>query len=364
MSSPRNLIIQEAEETHHSKEYLNDILAYYDKLYNQGLPVIYSIHHLCLLMGDLDKKVPKIITSRNSNYATFKIKKRSGGKREISAPFVPLRNIQQWIYQNILSKVPIHPSAYGFVKHKSIMDNAKVHVNQDFILNIDLLDFFTSIPEKRVYGIFKSLGYHPNLAVYLAKACTKNLVKEIDIEVLDWLNQAPFHQNNSVLPQGAPTSPQLSNLVCRRLDKRLNNYAVKNGCKYSRYADDITFSGSEVNNIKLGVIFRIINDEQFNVNLDKVKFFHKSSNRKIITGLIVSDKIRIPKKFKREIARHLHFTTMNGTQNHIQHLRQYHNFDKVNYRDWLYGKICYIKMIEPDFGLKLMTKFKSIDWGI
>jgi len=357
MSSPRNLIIQEAEENHHSKEYLDDILAYYDKLYSQGLPVIYSLPHLCMLMRDINRKVPKIISSRNSYYATFKIKKRSGGKREISAPFVPLRDIQQWIYQNILSKVPIHPSAYGFVKDKSIVDNAKVHLNQQFIINIDLLDFFPSIPEKRVYGIFKSLGYHPNLAVYLARACTK------EVEVFDLLNPKIL-RDNSVLPQGAPTSPQLSNLVCRRLDKRLNNYAVKNGYKYSRYADDITFSGNEVNTLKLDVIFKIINNEEFIVNLDKVKFFYKSSNRKIITGLIVSDKIRIPKKFKREVARHLHFTEIHGPQNHIQHLQQQHNFDKVNYRDWLFGKICYIKMVEPDYGLELLNRFKSIDWGI
>ena len=125
-----------------------------------------------MLVGVKYSLIQEILKDRESYYENYEIKKRKGGTRQISSPHGALKKIQTWIYEKILSPLPLSDNAFGFCPNRSIADNARVHVGQDFILNIDLLTFFDTIPEQRVYGIFKSLGYHANLAVDLAKLCT------------------------------------------------------------------------------------------------------------------------------------------------------------------------------------------------
>jgi RNA-directed DNA polymerase len=380
MSSPRILLKNVAKEENHSDEFVDEILSYSDKLEEAGLPVIFSLLHFSMLMGTTSNAILKIIGSRRYYYKKYEIKKRKGGVREISSPYTSLKVIQKWIDENILTKVVIHPSAYGFCTGRSIVDNAKEHLDQDFILNIDLLNFFDTIPEKRIYGIFRSLGYHSNLSVFLAKLCTVELEdEEVSMptyEIEDFFvdgelsNLAPEaigsvkRIKTPVLPQGAPTSPRLANIVCRRLDKRLSCYALKNGFRYTRYADDITFSGKGATLAKISIIEKIVKEEQFEINKNKIKLFDQKSNKRIVTGLLVSDNIRIPRKFKKEVERHLFFCRKYGVQGHTNFLAKKHNYSKSFYREWLLGKICFIKMVESDYGRKLLSYFNSIDWGI
>ena len=225
------------------------------------------------------------------------------------------------------------------------------------------MKFFDTITESRVYGIFHSLGYHSNLAVDLAKLCTAYLNPNY-INSFDEVTKIKLQNitNKAVLPQGAPTSPALSNIVARRLDKRLWGYAKNNNLQYSRYADDITFSGKGEKTIKISILSKIIQEEGFEINKSKIRYYEKSSNKHIVTGLIVSDKIKIPKNFKKEIERHLYFCLKYGVEDHLKFLEKKTGNRKGFFKEWIRGKICFIKMVEPEEGEKLFAKYNLINW--
>ena len=352
-----------AKEEGHSDEFIKETLEYAEHLEAKNLPVIFSTLHLSMLIGIEFHVMNNIIKNRCTFYKSYEIKKRKGGTRQISSPHRTLKIIQQWINKNILQCIPIDEQAYGFCPKKSIVDNAKKHLNHDYILNIDLLKFFDTITEERVYGIFKSLGYHSNLAVDLAKLCTSYLNEDY-INSFDEIVRDKFKKiiNKAVLPQGAPTSPTLSNIIARRLDKRLFGYAKNNNLQYSRYADDITFSGNGEKSIKISVISKIIQEENFEINKSKIRFFGKSSNKHIVTGLIVSEQVKIPNSFKNEIKRHLYFCLKFGVENHLKYLEEKTGSRKGYFKEWIRGKICFINMVEPEEGKKLFEKYNSINW--
>ncbi len=154
-------------------------------------------------------------------YRTFTIYKRSGKLREISEPLPSLKEIQKWILENILEKCSLHIAAKAYIKGKSIKDNARFHRNQRRVLAVDINDFFHSIDIDRVFKLFVSLGYAPMVSALLAHLCCLK----------------------RRLPQGAPTSPAISNIISYSLDDKLYAYAREMGFRYTRYADDITVSG-------------------------------------------------------------------------------------------------------------------------
>jgi RNA-directed DNA polymerase len=249
---------------------------YRDKLEERNLPVFYSINHLCLAASvNVDRTFKICESDRIKSYKRFKLTKKRGGYRVIQSPISELKYLQRWILINILSKIESHKSSCGFDKGKSIAQNANVHVGARAILKMDLKRFYDTINEKRVYGIFKAMGYHSNLSVSLAKICTvnpdDNLINSFKIgedEIKDFI----LNRDEGLLPQGAPTSPKISNLIARSLDRRLSGLAEKNNLKYSRYADDLTFSGniSELKAIKK-TVKHIIKDEHFFVNNSKTR---------------------------------------------------------------------------------------------
>ncbi|MFR6383130.1 MAG: reverse transcriptase family protein [Odoribacter splanchnicus] len=302
----------------------------------------------------------KILENREYYYKYYLIKKKRGGFRRIIAPYKQLKELQRWIKENIIDQVDINQFATGFVKDKSIYHNAKIHEDANVILNIDLKNFFESITEKRVYGLFKSLGYAHNLAVDLAKICTSPIcdekLDELDESALPYFQDIQM-QFESILIQGSPSSPAISNLICRRLDRRLSKLANSTGANSSRYADDITFSGSEDNIPKVSLIKRIIEGEGFSINWEKVKR-HKKGQRQIVTGLLVDNEIRVPKKYKKDIYRHLHFCEKWGSRSHFEKINPGKGYGK----QWLLGRIMYVNSIEPTEAKKMMALVKQIDW--
>lgn len=362
MDFPRNLYITNAKLEGHSQSFVNDTLTYADNLIGKNLPVIFSLKHFAVLLNIDFESIMKIIRHRNYHYAYYLIKKRSGGKRRIIAPYQDIKYIQNWIKVHILDKVQPSNFATAYVKGKSILVNAKTHSDNDIILNIDLKNFFESITEKRVYGIFKSLGYHPNLSVELARLCTVKISQNI-FNALPDLEQSYFSEllnlNDAVLVQGAPTSPSLSNLICRRLDKRLSGLSNKNNCSFSRYADDITFSG-QINGLPdFRTIKRIVEDEDFEINYKKISK-RKKGQRQIVTGLLVNGEVRIPKWYKKEIYRHLHFCKKYGAQSHFDRIAP----DKGYRKEWIIGKIMYVNSIEPKEAKKMLKIVNEIEWEI
>ncbi len=246
MSFSRKKYKQEAKALGHSPDFIKETLEYAQILQDQELPVIFSTRHLSFIFALDWEYLRKLVNSdRSYSYKFYEIQKRKGGYRQISVPFRNLKQIQQWINTHILSKAAVAKEATGFIKQRSIKDNALPHVGKKVILNIDLLKFFDTITEKRVYYVFKNLGYHPNLAVDLAKLTTVTMQEEY-FDTFSPFNKKLFQhiidKNIAVLPQGAPTSPALSNLVAKELDRKMVELALRHNCVYTRYADDMTLS--------------------------------------------------------------------------------------------------------------------------
>mgnify|MGYP006424314441 CR=1 FL=1 len=362
MDFPRNLFIENAKREGHSEEYLTNTLEYIDSLKEKNLPVIFSLRHFSILVGVDFDEIKRIIKNRRYHYSFYLIKKKKNGYRKIVSPHTPIKFLQDWIKINILDKIDIHPSATGFVKGKSILNNAKAHENSDVILNLDLENFFESITERRVYGIFASLGYCKNLCVEFAKICTVKIAKD-KYEKLSELEQEYFEDlyksKESVLVQGASTSPCLSNLICKRLDYRLSALANKNGINYSRYADDITFSGIEDNLPSISLLRKIIKEEDLSINWNKYGKY-KKGQKQLVTGLLIDNKVRVPKKFKKEIYRHLYFCKKYGALSHFNRIAP----GKGYRREWILGKILYVNSIEPDEAKKMFELVKQINWEV
>jgi retron-type reverse transcriptase len=170
---------------------------YVDLLLEKNTPIILNPEHLSKLLGIRLEIIQRIVYSANSFYYNFKIPKKSGGFREISTPYPVLISAQKWIFENILTRIAINKCATGFVRNKSIIDNVKCHLDTNELLKMDIVDFFPSITFERIMSIFINLDYPKSLAYYLTSLCC-----------LD-----------GKLPQGAPTSPILSNIIAKRLCK-------------------------------------------------------------------------------------------------------------------------------------------------
>ncbi|WP_267403537.1 MULTISPECIES: reverse transcriptase family protein [unclassified Chryseobacterium] len=356
--------IRVARLRNHSDEFINSSIKYANNLLSKNLPVIFSLKHFSILLNMEYSELIQIITIRNSLYKFYQIKKKNGrGYRQIVVPYSNIRYIQNFIKTEILDKIIINEHATGFVKGKSILDNARAHKNQEEILNVDLFKFFDSITERRIYGIFKSLGYAKNLALDFAKLTTVKLPEEYLNTFKDQefkLYREIVKANDCVLPQGAPTSPILSNLVANRLDFRLSRLANKLGVNYSRYADDITFSGNYDETPTFKLLSKIIIDEGFRINWKKAKI-SKKGRLQLVTGLTVSNDVHVHRKFKKEVKKHIYGCLNFGVESHIHYIQK---GDVRFYKEWLLGKIYYINSIEPEYAKKLFEDYKKIIWLI
>lgn len=277
------------------------------------------------LLGVEVNRLEEILNNVSGHYQEFWMRKRSRGYRMISAPDKDLQAIQSTIYSRILSSVTIvHPAAVGFRCGRSVVDNAAPHLGKRYVLKMDIHDFFGSIRSPRVRQTFKKIGYPENVSKVLGALCC-------------------LHRH---LPQGAPTSPALSNIVGYEMDRKLAALAAEYGVTYTRYADDLTFSGDVFPKEQIiPQVKRIIRDEKFEPNHKKTHFMNQSS-RKIITGVSVASgvKLTIPKSKKREIRKNVYFILTKGL---AEHQRRIGSHDPA-YLKRLIGMLCYWRAIEPD----------------
>jgi len=231
--------------------------------------------------------------SNKQHYVRFKIAKKTGGFREISAPKPELKRLQYWILENILNKVEVHNKAHGFVNKRSIVSNAKLHINKSVVINCDLENFFPTLNYARVKGLFKSLGYSSEVATILAILTTEAEQKEL---LLDG-EKLYLYTGNRYLPQGSPASPMITNLICKKLDKRMEGISKNLGFAYSRYADDMTFSSFEYDNINKMIhwIKKITKEEGFTLHPKKTRIMKKGARHEV-TGIVVNEKLSINRK--------------------------------------------------------------------
>ena len=332
--------LQKAYETGYISEEDKALIEEYNqRLTQNGVPIIYNLRHLRLLLGIRKGAQERLFgEKRNESYRTFQIPKKSGGTRTIEAPSDELKKIQLWIKENILDKFNPSQHAKGFKKGVSIYDNALPHVGKELVINIDLKDFFPSIKYSEIYKIFKYIGYTDGVSKLLTKLCTNP---------------------KNVLPQGSPASPSLSNLVSLKLDKRLSQLAYKIGADYTRYADDITFSGEASISQYVDLICKIIYEEKYEVNEDKFRLQYRFQ-RQEVTGLVVNTKVSVSEKLISEIENAIYYCTKYGVINHMARVK----IDKGFYKEHLYGIAYFVKMVDKVKGEKYLSQLDKIDWPI
>jgi retron-type reverse transcriptase len=237
------------------------------------------------------------------HYVRYTVPKRSGGRRIILAPKRELKSLQRRALADLVGKIPVAPAAHGFVPGRSITTNARPHVGKRVVIRLDLQDFFPSITFPRVRGVFIAHGYSYAVASTLALLCTEYDREPFDREGERFhISVGPRH-----LVQGAPTSPALANLVAWRLDRRLTGLAAKYDFSYTRYADDLTFSGNDpaVAGRLITNVRRIVADERFTLNDAKTRVARRA-RRQVVTGLVVNDQVATPRQLRRRLRAILH----------------------------------------------------------
>jgi len=292
-------------------------------------------------------------------YTRFIIKKRSGDSRTIHAPKDELKALQRTLNLIFQALYDIHPSATGFVWGKSIVNNANLHFGKYYVFNIDLSDFFPSITQ---YQIFKRLQSPPfnlnkensrlDLATLIADLCChENVIKRC-------VNGEWTKIKKSVLPQGAPTSPTLSNFICNKLDLSLNELANKFGLIYSRYADDITFSSfhniyHQDGDFKKELYF-IVSKQSFTINERKTRL-QTNHYRQEVTGLIVNEKVNVPSRYLKKLRMWLYLWEHYGYDKATEYFIPHYLKEKKNLKEKLPqmdtvidGKLNYLKMVKGE----------------
>ena len=311
---------------------------YVQRLTANNVPIIYNLRHLRKLLDIKKTSQNKYFgIERFSSYKTFYIPKKSGGFRKIEAPTQKLELIQNWIKCNILEKFNVSANATGFKKGTSIVDNATCHCNKKYILNMDVQNFFPSIKYSKIFRLFNYIGYNNEVCHLLTQLCTNC---------------------DNVLPQGAPTSPIISNLVNIKLDKRLSNFAKTIGGDYTRYADDITISSNTNLSKYVPVIKDILKDEGYITNNKKTRITN-SGQKQEVTGLTVNKKVSVDKKIKKELNQAIYFINKYGLLDHMKRI----NCDKAKYKEHLFGLAYFVKMVEPSIGIRYLQELNNLNWA-
>lgn len=294
------------------------------------LPVVFNSEHLARKMRMGHGLLCRMAFNASDFYSRFEIPKKNGTPRAIAAPQPPLQRAQTWILKRILSKIKPHRYATAFIAGRSILDNARPHTGRPIVIRMDLKDFFSSITFRDVRGVFEKMGYPYRTAAILANLCTLE----------------------GRLPQGAPTSPAISNLVALSMDKRFDGLRRKLKFRYSRYADDLAFSSLDPRLSQLIPFFKqIIQEEGYVVNEDKTRIM-RQGHRQSLTGLVLNVKPNLPRQQARLLRAMAHRMATQGA-GAVEIARSAN--PESDPENVLRGHLSFYKMVSPPKGTQLMA---------
>lgn len=365
LTTENKKFIQSAFRDMHNKKDLLSLLNYVKPFVYGPKTRPFGLHHLNYHYN------PK---NDNNRYRSFEVAKKSGGTRIINTPSLGLKSIQKCL--NIIFQVvcDLNPAATGFVPGKSIVDNARVHAGSNYVFNIDLRDFFSSIDQARIWGRFQHPPFNLDrktnrikIASILASLCCHKFEVERQDQEGNWILV-----EKNVLPQGAPTSPVIANIICQQLDFYLSSVAKRFGLRYTRYADDITFSSMHNVYHKHGEflkeIYRIIDLQNFHINRAKVRL-QKIGYRQEVTGLTVNMKPNVNNRYVKQLRMFLFYWENYGYNSANNIFKKYYKQDKgyvkgvKELNNVLQGKLHFLKMIkglENDTYSKLKKRYENL----
>jgi len=236
--------------------------------------------------------------------------------------------------RHITRKFRPHDHSHGFVRGRSALTNAEPHVGTAVILKLDLLDFFGNVDRRAAYRAFRFAGYSRAVSHLLT-----------DLAILD-----------GVLPQGAPTSPDLANLAAYRMDVRLTKFAENNALAYTRYADDLTFSGSFTPLAQRAIEF-IIRDEGFSPNEKKLRYLLRDQ-RQSVTGITVNEKLNWPRTRRRWLRQEVYYVGRFGLDAHLGA----RGVEKSRYKEFIYGHVYALHAVRPDEADNHLKELDRVEW--
>ncbi|WP_215754551.1 reverse transcriptase family protein [Acetobacter sp. P5B1] len=352
-----------------SAEAISDFLDSY-----ATLPPILTLGHLAARTGIPYYKLRKIVVGqRTLEYQYFWIRKRSGGRRLISVPEPDLMHIQRWIAGHLLARQPVHRASAAFRPKASISKCARQHCEARWLIKLDISGFFGSISEIQVYRVFRRMGYAPLVAFELARLCTHAPANSKRYQQdSKWLvrkcESRKFYTQWGIgyLPQGAPSSPMLSNLIMVEADKKIAKLATNQGLTYTRYSDDITFSTTRgYDRERAKKIVRdttaILRRMGLAVNDKKTRII-PPGGRKIVLGLLVDGSHpKLTRDFRDRLRQHLYYLQKFGPEAH----QLERGFDTVSglYRH-VRGLIDFAKSIDANYAARVQKKFEAIKWSL
>ena len=334
-----SLFSKRALEEGHSQQFVDECLKYKAALDAKNMPVIFDVRHLSNLIGWTVNGLHYVLYYKDEHYKTYEIRKKyeENKTRTITAPSATLKQAQWWVYRNLLIRDDrISLYAQGFMGRRSVKTNAIPHEGAFWLLSLDLNDFFDNVYANRVYAYFESLGYEKEICWALTAICTYK----------------------GHLPQGAPTSPYLSNLLTKKMDDEIAQYCNANGFVYSRYADDITISSKDWNKVpSIDEVRKIVESNGHRLNHKKTRLSHKGQKMEV-TGLTVGNGVHVSKAYRNEILRELHFCERFTPAVHSK--TKYP--DKMFYKEWLLGRIQFVRSVDEATGNKMLERFNNLNW--
>jgi len=316
---------------------LRDLATDEEQLARYNLPLWRTEEDVAAALGITVKKLRFFSTHREKeltpHYVTFAVRKRSGGERLIMAPKRRLKALQRQMLALLVERLPVSEHAHGFRRAHSVRSNAEPHVGKAVVVHLDIKDFFPSVTFARVRGMLIALGYSYPVAATLAAFMTESARQPVDVD--GQLYHVPVSERHCV--QGAPTSPALCNSILLRLDRRLSGLARKFGFTYTRYADDLSFSGDADHRTAHGLCVRaarIVEAEGFTVNATKTRIMGQG-RRQTVTGVVVNQQLGLSRQERRRLRAMAH-----------QLARQGPSADPAQVA-YLRGKLAYLSMLNP-----------------
>jgi RNA-directed DNA polymerase len=295
------------------------------------------------------------------HYSYAFVPKKSGLPRLIEAPKPRLKTMQRRVLHEILDHLPPHPSAHGFVAGRSCLSSAQIHAGEAIVVSIDLKDFFPRTRLSRVHSIYRKLGYPWAVARCLTSLCSTSTPRSVfhrlpEGQRYDWLTRRMFGSPH--LAQGAPTSPALANLCAWQLDVRLAGLARSMGANYTRYADDLAFSGDEAfaakSRVLLTAVTDIAADEGYAINAGKSRVMPRSGCQRM-TGLVVNEHLNVSRADFDALKATLHNCRRNDW-------RAENRSGEHDFRAHLDGRITWVENVNRARGRKLRAMFDEIKW--
>lgn len=336
----------------------------------RGFPAILTLNHLAHLTGARYEYLRSIVSRSHDGYTPFTIRKKSGGLRYIAAPEPELLCVQRWICRSILAKHSVHHASTAYQPGSAPFDAASRHVGAAWLIKIDIHDFFESISERRAYFAFRGCGYQPLPAFELARLCTRLGTSEGKSGPIRWPSARrsvpgaiPGYHSLGLghLPQGAPTSPMLSNIVSVPLDETLCELGDRYGLTYTRYSDDIAFStGGEFSRRDANTLIRnagrILASFGHELHRNKITIAPPGA-RKVVLGLLVDgDTVRLTRAYRSRLEDHVRGVEKFGLKAHAATRHFSSLWGAVRHID---GLIAHAKHVDETFARSLKHRFSE-----